>query len=223
MASLAAAAPKLLFLLGADEADLAPFKKSFKVYLGHHGDKGAHAADVILPGAAYTEKHGIHVNLEGRVQYSEKRSIRRATPAPTGRSSARSPTRSATSCRSTASASSAPELFAVIRPSRSPGWSPSLGATSSSREAAGHTAVAYPIKDFTTSWPVATPRRRCSVARRSCCTARISRRRRNDRPARCSPLPFGEGPKWGCPISRPLDKPHPNPPLKGRGYQGRRR
>ena len=45
---------------------------SFKVYVGHHGDKGAAAADVILPGAAYSEKHGIHVNLEGRVQYSEK-------------------------------------------------------------------------------------------------------------------------------------------------------
>jgi NADH-quinone oxidoreductase subunit G len=72
MASLADAAPKLLFLLGADEADLTPFGKSFKVYIGHHGDRGAHAADVILPGAAYTEKHGIHVNLEGRVQYSEK-------------------------------------------------------------------------------------------------------------------------------------------------------
>ena len=72
MASLAAKAPKLLFLLGADEADLAPFETSFKVYLGHHGDKGAASADVILPGAAYSEKHGIHVNLEGRVQYSEK-------------------------------------------------------------------------------------------------------------------------------------------------------
>jgi NADH-quinone oxidoreductase subunit G len=72
MTSLAEAAPKLLFLLGADEADLAPFETSFKVYLGHHGDKGAHAADVILPAAAYSEKHGIHVNLEGRVQYSEK-------------------------------------------------------------------------------------------------------------------------------------------------------
>jgi NADH-quinone oxidoreductase subunit G len=72
MAALAEAAPKLLFLLGADEADLAPFAGSFKVYVGHHGDKGAHAADLILPGAAYTEKHGIHVNLEGRVQFSEK-------------------------------------------------------------------------------------------------------------------------------------------------------
>ncbi|MGQ0590485.1 MAG: NADH-quinone oxidoreductase subunit NuoG [Sphingosinicella sp.] len=72
MAALAEAAPKLLFLLGADEMDAAPFEKSFKIYLGHHGDRGAHAADVILPAAAYTEKHGIHVNLEGRVQYSEK-------------------------------------------------------------------------------------------------------------------------------------------------------
>jgi NADH-quinone oxidoreductase subunit G len=72
MTSLAQKAPKLLFLLGADEADFAPFAGSFKVYLGHHGDKGAAAADVVLPGAAYSEKHGIHVNLEGRVQYSEK-------------------------------------------------------------------------------------------------------------------------------------------------------
>jgi NADH-quinone oxidoreductase subunit G len=72
MTSLAAKSPKLLLLLGADEVDFAAFPASFKVYLGHHGDKGASAADVILPGAAYTEKHGIHVNLEGRVQYSEK-------------------------------------------------------------------------------------------------------------------------------------------------------
>jgi NADH-quinone oxidoreductase subunit G len=72
MTSLAQKAPKLLFLLGADEADLAPFAKAFKVYLGHHGDRGAAAADVILPGAAYSEKHCVHVNLEGRVQYSEK-------------------------------------------------------------------------------------------------------------------------------------------------------
>jgi NADH-quinone oxidoreductase subunit G len=72
MTSLAEKAPKLLLLLGADEADLAPFASSFKVYIGHHGDKGAQGADAILPGAAYSEKHGIHVNLEGRVQYSEK-------------------------------------------------------------------------------------------------------------------------------------------------------
>jgi NADH-quinone oxidoreductase subunit G len=72
MAALAEAAPGLLFLLGADEADLLKFGGSFKVFIGHHGDKGAAAADVILPGAAYTEKHGTYVNLEGRVQVSER-------------------------------------------------------------------------------------------------------------------------------------------------------
>ena len=72
VADLVDMAPQLLFLLGADEADLAPFAESFKVYIGHHGDRGAAAADVVLPGAAYSEKHGIYVNIEGRVQYSEK-------------------------------------------------------------------------------------------------------------------------------------------------------
>ena len=61
----------VLFLLGADEIDLSK-SDAFVVYLGTHGDAGAHRADVILPGAAYTEKHGLYVNLEGRVQLSEK-------------------------------------------------------------------------------------------------------------------------------------------------------
>ena len=63
---------KALFLLGADEVDTAAFADTFTVYIGTHGDAGVRNADVILPGAAYTEKHGIYVNLEGRVQYSEK-------------------------------------------------------------------------------------------------------------------------------------------------------
>ena len=70
--TVAAAAPKLLFLLGADEVDFAPFAGAFKVYIGHHGDQGAHAADVILPGATYVEKPGTYVNLEGRVQRAER-------------------------------------------------------------------------------------------------------------------------------------------------------
>ena len=61
----------LLFLLGADELDLSK-TKAFTVYLGTHGDAGAHRADVILPGAAYTEKHGLYVNTEGRVQMGER-------------------------------------------------------------------------------------------------------------------------------------------------------
>jgi NADH-quinone oxidoreductase subunit G len=48
------------------------FADSFMVYVGHHGDKGAHAADIILPGAAYTEKAGTYVNTEGRVQRGDK-------------------------------------------------------------------------------------------------------------------------------------------------------
>ena len=57
----------VLVLLGADEIDVSK-SDAFVVYLGTHGDTGAHRADVILPGAAYTEKNGIYVNTEGRVQ-----------------------------------------------------------------------------------------------------------------------------------------------------------
>jgi NADH-quinone oxidoreductase subunit G len=59
---------KLVWLLGADEIDTSRLGDAFVVYQGHHGDRGAHRADVILPGAAYTEKNGIYVNTEGRVQ-----------------------------------------------------------------------------------------------------------------------------------------------------------
>jgi NADH-quinone oxidoreductase subunit G len=61
----------VLFLLGADELDLSR-TDAFVVYLGTHGDAGAHRADVILPGAAYTEKNGLYVNTEGRVQRGER-------------------------------------------------------------------------------------------------------------------------------------------------------
>lgn len=58
----------VLYVLGADEIELPAKGKSFVVYQGHHGDRGAHRADVILPGAAYTEKSGTYVNTEGRAQ-----------------------------------------------------------------------------------------------------------------------------------------------------------
>jgi len=61
----------VLFLLGADEIDTSK-SGAFKIYLGTHGDAGAHGADVILPGAAYTEKNGLYVNTEGRVQMAER-------------------------------------------------------------------------------------------------------------------------------------------------------
>lgn len=58
----------VLFLLGADEIDLSTKTAKLTVYIGSHGDQGAQNADVILPAAAYTEKSGIWVNTEGRVQ-----------------------------------------------------------------------------------------------------------------------------------------------------------
>jgi len=61
----------VLFLLGADEIDLSE-TDAFVVYLGSHGDRGAHRADVVLPGAAYTEKPGLYVNTEGRVQMASR-------------------------------------------------------------------------------------------------------------------------------------------------------
>ncbi|HEU5275726.1 MAG TPA: NADH-quinone oxidoreductase subunit NuoG [Xanthobacteraceae bacterium] len=60
----------VLFLLGADEIEVAP--GAFTVYIGTHGDRGAHRADVILPGATYTEKSGLYVNTEGRVQLADR-------------------------------------------------------------------------------------------------------------------------------------------------------
>ena len=61
-----------IYLLGADEFDVAHLGRAFVVYQGSHGDAGAHHADVVLPGAAYTEKEGTYVNFEGRVQHAER-------------------------------------------------------------------------------------------------------------------------------------------------------
>ena len=60
----------VVFLLGADEVEIAP--GAFVVYIGTHGDRGAHRADVILPRAAYPEKSGLYVNTEGRVQLAAR-------------------------------------------------------------------------------------------------------------------------------------------------------
>ncbi|HWA03901.1 MAG TPA: NADH-quinone oxidoreductase subunit NuoG [Rhizomicrobium sp.] len=61
-----------IYLLGADEFDVAHLGRAFIVYQGSHGDAGAHNADVILPGAAYTEKDGLFANFEGRVQMARR-------------------------------------------------------------------------------------------------------------------------------------------------------
>ena len=69
-AAMASGGVDVLFLLGADEVKVPD--GTFVVYIGTHGDAGAHRADVILPGAAYTEKSGIFVNTEGRAQMANR-------------------------------------------------------------------------------------------------------------------------------------------------------
>jgi len=61
---------KALYLLGADEIPMSELGDIFVIYQGHHGDAGAHRADVILPGATYTEKNATYVNTEGRPQHT---------------------------------------------------------------------------------------------------------------------------------------------------------
>jgi NADH-quinone oxidoreductase subunit G len=72
IADIQKAKPELVLLLGADETSSDRFEDAFKVYIGHHGDKGARQADLVLPGASYAEKHGTYVNTEGRVQWAER-------------------------------------------------------------------------------------------------------------------------------------------------------
>ena len=63
---------KLVYLLGADEFDMSLLCDAFVIYQGHHGDDAAHVANIVLPGAAYTEKDATFVNLEGRVQQTRR-------------------------------------------------------------------------------------------------------------------------------------------------------
>jgi NADH-quinone oxidoreductase subunit G len=63
---------EFVYNLGCDEADLSGLTDAFVVYQGHHGDAGAKVADVILPGAAYSEQSGLYVNTEGRVQLANR-------------------------------------------------------------------------------------------------------------------------------------------------------
>jgi NADH-quinone oxidoreductase subunit G len=65
----------VVFLAGADEINTDALGSAFVVYMGSHGDAGAHRADVVLPGAAYTEKSGTYVNTEGRAQMAMRASF----------------------------------------------------------------------------------------------------------------------------------------------------
>jgi NADH-quinone oxidoreductase subunit G len=72
LAAAASGAIEVVYLLGADEIDMSALGQAFVIYQGHHGDAGAERADVVLPGAAYTEKEATYVNTEGRVQRARR-------------------------------------------------------------------------------------------------------------------------------------------------------
>jgi len=72
LAGCEAGAIDAVYLLGADEIDMRRLGRAFVIYQGHHGDAGARRADVVLPGAAYTEKDATYVNTEGRVQLGQR-------------------------------------------------------------------------------------------------------------------------------------------------------
>jgi NADH-quinone oxidoreductase subunit G len=147
IADIAAANPKLAFFLAADEVEFTKFAGSFKVYIGHHGDKGAPHADVVLPGATYAEKPGTYVNLEGRVQRADRAvfapgdaredwTILRALSAVLGKTL---PFDTLEELRA-AMGVDTPDLATLGL--KSFAWSaPALGAT-------GSGTVAYPIQDF---------------------------------------------------------------------------
>jgi NADH-quinone oxidoreductase subunit G len=63
---------EVLYLLGADEFDMRDLGNAFVIYQGHNGDRGARRADLVLPGAAYTEKDATYVNTEGRAQRAQR-------------------------------------------------------------------------------------------------------------------------------------------------------
>jgi len=90
----------VLFLLGADEIDMAKVGSGFAIYIGTHGDAGAHRADVILPASAYTEKSGTYVNTEGRVQMTGRAAFAPGDAKEDGRSCGHCPTCWVTNCRS---------------------------------------------------------------------------------------------------------------------------
>lgn len=75
VASIKQSKPKLLYLLGADDGVVSRedlnASDSFIIYQGHHGDRGAEIADLVLPATAYTEKNATYVNTEGRSQRTE--------------------------------------------------------------------------------------------------------------------------------------------------------
>ena len=154
IADVVAAKPKLLISLGADEVDYTKFADSIVVYIGHHGDKGAHAADIILPAAAFTEKAGTFVNTEGRVQFADK-----AVFAP---GDAREDWSIIRALADALGVSVGFDSFAALRaamvaavPALGVAGLADYGSLPSGASGSAEGAIAYPIKDFYLTNPIA--------------------------------------------------------------------
>jgi NADH-quinone oxidoreductase subunit G len=145
--------PQVLWLLGATASTLSRIPAdTFVVYQGHHGEAAAARADVILPGAAYTEKEATWVNTEGRASAGASPVTRRARRARTGRSSAPRARCSALGCPTTRSPPSAPAWPRRARSSRgrtasSAGAARTRPARPATRGAVGR-ALRLPISNY---------------------------------------------------------------------------
>jgi NADH-quinone oxidoreductase subunit G len=162
---------EFVFLLGADEIDTSKLGKAFVVYQGTHGDAGAHRADVILPGAAYTEQNGMYVNTEGRVQLARRATfppgqaredwaVLRALSDVLGK---RLPYDDMTALRAAIEAE-APHLRSRDRAPVNPGADASIWTAIGVKGAIAKTPFLYPVRDFYLTNPVA----RASVTMAEC-------------------------------------------------------
>ncbi|BCW89464.1 NADH-quinone oxidoreductase chain 3 [Alphaproteobacteria bacterium SO-S41] len=153
---------EVVWLLGADEIDTAKLGNAFVIYQGSHGDAGAHRANVILPGAAYTEEPGLFVNTEGRVQKAERavfppgeaRENWKIIRAVSGAAGKPLPYDDLTALRAALTAA-VPHFGTLDTPAGSPGADTALwsGVGAAGEIAAG--PVAYKIKDFYLTNPIA--------------------------------------------------------------------
>ena len=153
---------EFVYLLGADEIDTKKLGSAFVIYQGTHGDAGAHRADVILPGAAYTEKSGLYANFEGRVQLAERAAfppgeakedwaILRALSEVLGK---RLPYDNVDAVRH-AIVAAAPHFATRDAAPRHPGADPAIWNAVGTEGAVGAAPLASPITDFYLTNPIA--------------------------------------------------------------------
>ena len=170
-----------MFLIGADEIDTARLGKAFVVYQGHHGDRGAQAADVILPGAAYTEKNAQLGQHRGPAAARQARRV----PAGRGQGGLEDPAGAVGGAGPQGAAGHAGPGARADGRARAAAWTPSIGssrrhgASSGGRASWTGQAFASPIGDFYLTNPIS----RASTVMAECSRLFVRRRASWGRPA----------------------------------------